>query len=151
MELVYRWPWFYGAGSGLLVLLLASWGWHTYRSRGFKASVAVLWLLALLMATVELPSYFLDEIRVDQQQMRWQAGPWWDRREGSIRFSDVRSVRVERRTSGSRRSQITQTIWVLESPSGTTDEAAVFDLWMDHYQDIEAHFVARGIVVTGGS
>lgn len=150
MEAVYTWPWIYSVGSMLLALLLAGWGWHTCRTRGFKASVAVLWLLALALVTTKLPAYLGDEIRVDREQMRWRAGPWWARTEGAIRFSEVQSVRVERRTSGNRRSLTTQTIWVLELPHGGTDEADVFDLWMDHYQDIKAHFTAHGIIVTGG-
>ncbi|MCM2315570.1 MAG: hypothetical protein NDJ92_10510 [Thermoanaerobaculia bacterium] len=151
MEIIYRSPWYYVAGALLFALILAYWGWRDVRRRGFSATVGIIWLLALMVTAIKLPSYVLDEIRVDHERMRWHEGPWWARADGTIQFADVRSVRVEQRTRGSRRFQTTETVWILESRSGTTDTYVVFGLWMEHYQDIKAHFVAKGIVVKDGA
>lgn len=146
-EAVYTWPWYYPVGALLLAALLASWGWRIVRRRGFNATVFVIWLLALLLTLIKLPSYVIDEIRVNEERMQLRQGPWWSTSEGSLRFADVRSVRMAERVSGPRRSRTTTTVWRVESRQGTTDEVDVNALWMEHYQAIEAHFVAKGIVI----
>lgn len=147
VEAVYTWPWYYPVGTVLLAAVFASWGWRIVRRGGFNATVLVIWLLALMLTFIKLPSYFIDEIRVDEERMQFRWGPWWSLSEGSLRFADIRSVRLAERVSGPRRSRAKRTVWVVESSQGATDEFDVNALWMEHYQAIQAHFVAKGIVI----
>lgn len=148
MPISYTTAWFYSAGLVLFALALLVFGWRDVRRRRkLSASVIVMWLLALMALTLKLPSYLLDEIRIDPEGMHWQAGIWWQRYEGSIRFAEVRAIRVEKHVVGSRNNRRLQTYWVIESPSGSTEEYEVFDLWMEHYPAIKAQFESRGIVV----
>lgn len=152
MPVVLRTPWFYSAGLLLLALLFVYAGWRDVRRYGeIRATAVVLWLLALLALAAKLPSYLLDEIRLEHDRMRWTVGPWWDRAEGSIRFSEVRSIRVQRSRTGNRRNSEMETIWLLESADGTTERQLVFELWMEHYQLIKAQFESRGLVVESGT
>jgi hypothetical protein len=147
--IVYKSSPYFIAAAALLMLLLLAWSWRDAARRGVSAAVVVIWLLALLFAATRVPSYVLDEIRVDDERMQWREGPWWSVAAGEIRFADVKSVRVERRTGGSGRLRRTQTLWVVESTHGTRETYVVFDLWMDHYLDVRAHFERRGIAITG--
>jgi hypothetical protein len=144
---VFTWPWYYAVGTVLLAAVLASWGWRIMRRGGFNATVLVIWLLALMLTFIKLPSYFIDEIRVDEERMQFRSGPWWSLSEGSLRFADIRSVSLAERVSGFRRSRTKRAVWVVESSQGSTEEFDVNDLWMEHYQAIQAHFVAKGIVI----
>jgi hypothetical protein len=152
MPITYTTPWFYSAGLVLIALTLGYFGWREIRRRRkLTATASVLWLLALMAVFLKLPSYLLDEITVDNERIHWKVGVWWDRAEGSILFAEVRAVQVRTRTRASvgRGNNRVETIWVLESPSGTTGEQVVFELWMENYLAIQAHFVAKGITFQG--
>lgn len=95
---------------------------------------------------IQLPSYFLDEVRIDQEKMRWHEGPWWAPADGSIDFADVESVRIVKRLqAGIKKNRRSEEVWILQSSRGATNEVIVSRLWMEHYQDVKAHFEARGI------
>lgn len=148
MPIIYRTPWFYAAGLVVLIIALVYFGWLDLRRSGrLRTSAVVMWLLALLAIGIKLPSYAFDEIRVDQDHMQWHVGPWWAPIEGTILFSEVRSICVEKATGGSGRNRRIETNWVLESPNGTTERYLIFELWMENYQSIQGHFTSKGIVL----
>ena len=148
MPMIYRMPWLHAAGLLVLAIALAYWGWRIVRRSGeLSMTTIVLWLLAGSVVAVKLPSYFLDEIRIDRERMQWQEGPWWARSEGRIEFSQLRSIRVEKQPGGSGRLKRIDTVWVVESLDGTSESHVVFGLWMEHYQEIRAQFTARGFNV----
>ncbi len=71
------------------------------------------------------------------------AGPWWDRYEGSISLPDVKAVRVS--VEAGKLRQWRRMVWELEMKDGTVESYTLFDLWMEHYQSVKGHFVSRAL------
>jgi hypothetical protein len=151
MQAIYRFPFLYVLGLLLVASALAYFGYRE-ASRGkdkrkVSGTAFIAWVLAFSAIGLKLPSYLLDEIRFDESQMRWNAGPWWDPYEGSISLSDVKAVKVSVVHTGDRRSRQQQTVWELEMRNGTVERYTLSDLWMEHYQSVVKHFVSRGIAI----
>ena len=151
MQAIYRFPFLYVIGLLLVAFALAYFGYRAASRRKDKrklnGTAFIAWVLALSAVGLKLPSYFLDEIRIDESHMRWNAGPWWDPYEGSISLSDVKAVKVSVVHTGDRRSRRQETVWELEMRNGTVESYTIFDLWMEHYQSVMDHFVSRGIAI----
>jgi hypothetical protein len=132
-------------GALLLAAALAYWGWWSYRNHGFSVYVAARWVLAVLIGPLWAPTLLIDELRVDEEQMTWNAGFWWSKEERTIRYASVGSVTVERR----KRFRHTETVWVMRMLNGSVNEVVVTDLWREHYDEVKARFQAKGVPFPG--
>ncbi len=149
VQAIYRTPLLYVIGLLLLASALAYFGYRdagrVKDKRKLSGTALVAWILAISAVGLKLPSYLLDEIQFDENHMRWNAGPWWDRYEGSISLPDVKAVRVS--VEAGKLRQWRRMVWELEMKDGTVESYTLFDLWMEHYQSVKGHFVSRGIAI----